>query len=346
MKYLFYAIFVLLVCGCNNYSNDKSEFTNKNKLFTNEDYFEYGTVKESDSIISHIFFINNGTQHTQFIDHIESSCGCTKVFADCDSIVPGGDCKIEAKIKTVGYMGNILREIDVYFVGIDTPLTFSVAAYIPMPIKAIKAKYSTKIYKDIYTCYNVINIGNVYKGSINYGYTELVNMSDNTIRVKTHSYNKHVNIDNPEELEPLVPARFYVYYDNSSVDYWGVDTTIIYIDIENASIPIKCIANILPFPKRKPVKISPRILNNSTEIRKSSTEPFCFKFHNIGAEPLKIIDYKTSNNINILKIDTIIEPSLDGIIKCKKTNNVNGHIDILTNDPLSPIVRYRIITPK
>ena len=47
-------------------------------------------------------------------------------------------------------MGNILREIDVYFVGIDTPLTFSVAAYIPMPIKAIKAKYSTKIYKDIY----------------------------------------------------------------------------------------------------------------------------------------------------------------------------------------------------
>ena len=36
---------------------------------------------------------------------------------------------------------------------------------------------------------------------------------------------------------------------------------------------------------------------------------FSFKFRNIGAEPLKIIDYKTSKNVVITKFDETVEPS-------------------------------------
>lgn len=331
------------MCACNNSTNNTSEITSKNTIFTDEDYFDYGIIKEGDSVIYHTFVIKNGTTDTHFIDHIESSCGCTKVFTDCDSIAPGEMCEIKTEIKTAGYLGNIIREINVFIVGIEEPLTFSVAAYIPMPIQAIKAKYSKEISKNVYTSYNVINIGNVYKNSNSYGYTELVNMSNKTIQIKTHTDSRLVTLDNIEELKPLIPARLYVYYDNSSIKSWGVDTTIVYVDVENISVPIKCVANILPFPKGKNTKMSPRILNNSTEIRNPNMDFFSFKFRNIGAEPLKIIDYKTSKNVVITKFDETVEPSQNGEIKCKKLNNGNGYIDILTNDPLSPIVRYRII---
>lgn len=331
------------MCACSKSTKSTSESNNENSLFADEDFYDFGTINEKDSVLYHTFVIKNGTKTTQYIDHIESSCGCTKVNAEFDSITSGAECKINAVIKTAGYLGHIIRDIDVYIVGQEEPLSFSVAAYIPMPIQAIKAKYSKKLSENVYTCYSVVNVGNVYIDSNSYGYTELVNMSDETINVTSHTDSKLVKLDAPENLEPLIPARFYVYYDNSSIKSWGVDTTTIYIDVENVSVPIKCVANILPYPKNKNTKISPRILNYSTEIINSKSVLYTFSFRNIGAESLEIVDYKVSTNIKIVHIDKLIKPSENGNIEFKTSNRGDGYIDVLTNDPLTPIVRYRII---
>lgn len=344
MKYYLFVIFALFLCSCSN--SVKPTTNDKSSIYTNEDYFDFGTVQEEDSMIHHTFVLKNGTNTTQYIDHIESSCGCTTVNAECDSIVSGGECKINADIKTTGYLGNIVRDIDVFISGIEEPITLSVAAYIPMPIQAIKAKYSKKLSENVYTTYNIINIGNVYKDSNNYGYTELVNMSQKSIKVKTYTNSRLVTIDNPDELEPLIPTRFYVYYDNSSIKTWGVDTTNIYVEVEDAKVPIKCVANILPFPKPKNSKLSPRVLNYSNEIINSKPDSYSFDVRNIGAEPLKIIDHKTSKNVKISQIDKLIDPSKSGKIVFNTVNKENGFIDILTNDPLTPIVRYKISASK
>lgn len=344
MKIFFFAILAVFFYSCNN--SVKKSADNKCSVYTDEEYFDFGTVHEGDTMIHHTFILKNGTNTTQHIDHIESSCGCTTVNAECDSIVSGGECKINADIKTTGYLGNIVRDIDVFIYGIEEPISFSVAAYIPMPIQAIKAKYSRKLSENVYTSYNIINIGNVYHDSNSYGYTELVNMGQKSIKVKSYTNSKLVTIDNPDEIEPLIPTRLYVYYDNSSVKTWGVDTTNIFVEVEGVRAPIICVANILPFPKPKNSKLSPRVLNYSNEIVNSKPDSYSFDIRNIGAEPLKIIDHKTSKNINITKIDKLIDSSKSGKIVFNTLTKEDGFIDILTNDPLTPIVRYRIVSNK
>ena len=57
---------------------------------------------------------------------------------------------------------------------------------------------------------------------------------------------------------------------------------------------------------------------------------------------IRILDYKSSANIHILQVDTIISPSKIGTVKFSTENKGKGFIDILTNDPYSPIYNLSI----
>ena len=209
-----------------------------------------------------------------------------------------------------------------------------------MPIEAMRLKYHNKLFADIATNTSFLNIGNVFQDSHAYGFFEIINFSEKEEVIDFRLSSNTAAICSENRLEPLKPIKVYVLYDNN-FKHWGIDTLTIDIISKGNKSSIRSVAKFIPFPTFQKKKGSPRAYIPSKKITSKCNSVRKFKIHNIGAGELKIIDYRSSNNINIKHVDTIISSSNIGNIEFSISKG-KGYIYILTNDPYSPIYNFYI----
>lgn len=333
--HIFYIIILCVItfCGC---SQDKGN----NHFFVDTENHDFGTLGINDTCVKHSFVITNNTKDTCFIRKIDKSCGCTSVKYPYQ-IAPYKKGKIDVTMDTRGYTGHIFRDLYIYTSLSDTPICITMSAYIPMPIEAMKLKYNHKLFADIATNTSFLNVGNVFQDSGGYGTFEIVNFSKKEIFVDFQINSDVASIYSENKLRPLEPTKVHILYDNN-FKHWGVDTLTINIVSSNNKGSIKCVAKFIPLPTFKKNKEAPRGYLPSKKIIATGKTVKDFKVHNVGARKLRILDYKSSANIHILQVDTIISPSKIGTVKFSTENKGKGFIDILTNDPYSPIYNLSI----
>lgn len=132
MKTLIAVIFL----GFIFFSVEKS-FSMENKAMTAEDpkneasgTWDFGKIAK-DSIVEHVFILNNDTGSEMKILDVNTSCGCTVTELDKKVLGPGESSKIRVKLNSKGYLGEIKQYIFVATDNKDKPVEkFTIKAFV------------------------------------------------------------------------------------------------------------------------------------------------------------------------------------------------------------------------
>lgn len=81
--------------------------------------FDFGTIKEVNGVVTHIFTIKNEGNAPLVITRVSASCGCTKPEFSTEPIAPGKESKIKVSYNPAGRPGQFTKSIAVYSNGKD-----------------------------------------------------------------------------------------------------------------------------------------------------------------------------------------------------------------------------------
>lgn len=88
--------------------------------------FDFGTIKEVNGPVSHVFVIKNVGTAPLVITRVNAACGCTKPEFSTEPIAPGKESKIKVTYNPAGRPGQFVKTVAVYSNGKDGAFTLQV----------------------------------------------------------------------------------------------------------------------------------------------------------------------------------------------------------------------------
>ncbi len=73
----------------------------------------FGTIREADGEVSHVFVFTNVGSEPVVIDRVVASCGCVAGDYPRTPVVPGGRGEIVVVFEPAGYRGRVVKSIAV-----------------------------------------------------------------------------------------------------------------------------------------------------------------------------------------------------------------------------------------
>ena len=90
------------------------------KLVFEQDYFDFGTIKQGE-VVSHTFYFKNEGDGDLIIMDAIPSCGCTTPKYTKQPILPGERGQVELQFDSDGWLGLQMKEVTLKFNGGLTP---------------------------------------------------------------------------------------------------------------------------------------------------------------------------------------------------------------------------------
>ncbi|GAD06788.1 hypothetical protein HQ45_01840 [Porphyromonas crevioricanis] len=119
-KLVFILSMMLLFCGVAAAQNSKAEIS------ATQAEYDFGTIKEANGKVSHVFTINNTGKAPLVITRVVASCGCTTPEYEQEPIAPGKSGKITVTYNPAGRPGSFVKTIAVYSNGKDGAFTLKI----------------------------------------------------------------------------------------------------------------------------------------------------------------------------------------------------------------------------
>lgn len=104
-KMLFIAVALVLALNVAAQEKQVVEFT--------ENTYDFGTVKEEDGKVSHVFTFTNISQSPITVTNVKASCGCTTPNWSRQPVMPGEQGVVTATYSASGRPGNFHKSITV-----------------------------------------------------------------------------------------------------------------------------------------------------------------------------------------------------------------------------------------
>ena len=340
MKRTFLLFIILLSClSC----KDKRANLSDSDLWIDYPEWHWGNVTD-DAELFHSFEIYNPTLQSCTITNIIASCGCTSYQIHDSIIKPKHTTMLDVKLNPKGLKGEFIRDIYLFTSLREKPYELYLSANIPLTKDEIKHRYRIKLCDKIYSNISSIYIGNVYQNKIITREIELVNTSDKSYPLKCELMGKqnYISIVAPDSLHPFKPEKVTVIYDGNKNEsnIWGLDSSKVILKCLNQKRIIDCNAIMVPFPlvkspKRIRMFVQKDILSSANKIK--------VRLKNVGNDNLRIYKIRTSDNIDVIKYDSIILPQEEKFMICKYKDNLgNKIVEILTNDDTNPVLKLEL----
>lgn len=96
------------------------------KIVAKETEHDFGTFKESDGDVSHIFVVTNEGKAPLVITRVISSCGCTTPTFTKEPIAPGKSGEIKVVYNPTGRVYPFTKTVSVYSNGKKGPLVLTI----------------------------------------------------------------------------------------------------------------------------------------------------------------------------------------------------------------------------
>lgn len=96
------------------------------KIVAKETEHDFGTFKESDGDVSHIFVVTNEGNAPLVITRVISSCGCTTPTFTKEPIAPGKSGEIKVVYNPTGRVYPFTKTVSVYSNGKKGPLVLTI----------------------------------------------------------------------------------------------------------------------------------------------------------------------------------------------------------------------------
>lgn len=122
----FTTLLLAMVVLMGAYTLNAQDNKNKAKIDAIEDTHDFGTIKEGDGPVTHIFEVKNTGDAPLVITRVMSSCGCTTPTFNREPIAPGKTSKITVTYNPAGRVYPFVKTISVYSNGKEGPLVLTI----------------------------------------------------------------------------------------------------------------------------------------------------------------------------------------------------------------------------
>lgn len=342
MKVLFFLLAILFSCfSC----KDKRTAVDNSDLLIDYPEWNFGNISDSSELF-HSFEIYNPTLQSCTIRNIITSCGCTSYQINDSIIKSKSKTTLTVNLNPKGLRGEFIRDIHLFTSLRELPYVLYLSANIALTKNEIKREYRFKLCENVYSNISSIYFGNVYQNKIVTKFFSIVNISNTSYPIKCELIggNSYISIAAPDSLHPFKPEKVMVTYNGNKneLNFWGIDSSKVVLNCLDFKRAIDCNAVMIPFPLRTSSKrvrmfIQKEILLSNNIIK--------IKLKNVGNSSLYIYKIRSSNNINIINYDSIIDVQKESFIVCKYKENLcnnNGFIEILTNDDTTPVLKLEL----
>ncbi len=196
---------------------------------------DFGTIYEKSGKVNYTFRFKNVGKIPLIIQKITASCGCTSTEYTKTPVQAGEHGSINITFDPTNRNGNFNKTIGVYANVEKSPLKLYIKGNIVAEItveKKLPHKIHTVRLKSGY-----INVGKVLKDKTKKITTPIYNASQDSVLVKFHSVQKHINIQsNPKKIAPHEEAEIVLNYDSKLVNDWGRRVDKFFITLNDSLI--------------------------------------------------------------------------------------------------------------
>jgi hypothetical protein len=315
-----------------------------------EKEFNFGTVKETDGVITHDFRFTNTGKAPLIINEVKSSCGCTVPEWTREPVLPGKSGTISVSFNPGKQSGTISKSIQINS-NADVPQVTIQVKGVVIPAQKVEEVYKyTMGDLRLQTIY--VSFGEIIKGKVANNTIKVLNTSaSNAATITFRKVPAHLRIKTvPELIPPGQEGTIEIEYLTSEVNNWDyavdrLDLLINGLAVANNRVNVTAIikedfsgltAEELAMAGR--AEFESHEYNFGT-ISDKDIVTHAFKVTNVGKTDLFIRKVTASCGCTAVQpAKTIIAPGDSTVIKAifnasGREGNQKKAITVITNDP-------------
>lgn len=311
---------------------------------------DFGTIKEENGKATNNFEFTNTGGKPLIISQVRASCGCTAPDWSKEPILPGKRGFVSATYDPTSRPGPFNKTLTVISNATTPNIVLQIKGDVVPKPKTIEDEYRYSM-GSIRLVSNHMSFAQIKKGQTNTHQMEIINVSDQPVKVTFRNVPKHVMIKAlPETLKPNEKGRIEASYNSELKDEWGfvIDRVDILLNNEfqgNNRLTISAsieedFSLLTPEQRENAPSIS---FDSNTfdfkEIKQGEKIEHVFNITNNGKSDLIIRNVKASCGCTAVSpTDEIIKAGMSTTLKvifdsAGKIGNQNKTITIISNDP-------------
>jgi hypothetical protein len=315
-----------------------------------EEKFNFGTVKEEDGPMNHVFEFTNIGGSPLIINNVQASCGCTTPDWSKQPVPPGGKGFVKATFDPSGRPGSFTKTITITSNVPDNPgITLSITgSVIGKPATAdqqFRFPIDSLRFRSSHLGFQTLHPGMVKTDSL-----QFYNKSKSQVTIAAVNVPAFLKVMIvPTTLKPKEKGILIVTYNASLRNDWNFLVDYLYFIINGKQSPdykITITSNIEEdFTKLSPdqlakapkIKFDKGIIEFGT-IKAGEKPAYSFVFKNLGLSDLILRKIEKTCQCTTIVADKLIKAGGSGVIKVVfdtqgQSGSVNKALTITTNDP-------------
>jgi hypothetical protein len=311
---------------------------------------DFGNIREEDGKVRYDFQFTNTGGKPLIINQVRASCGCTSPDWSKEPVLPGKKGFVSATYDPMNRPGPFAKTLTVTSNSTNSNVILTIKGEVtPKPV-TLEDTYRYSM-GDIRLVSNHISYAQILKGKTATQETEIVNVSQNPVKVSFSKVPAHLALKAiPEVLKPGEKGVISVSYNSELKNEWGfvIDRVDVMLndkfDPTNRLTVSATIEEDFGSWTTDQIANAPSIsFDNNTfdfkEIKQGDNVEHVFTITNTGKSDLIIRNVKASCGCTAVSpVDDLIKPGSSTTMKvifnsAGKTGNQNKTITVISNDP-------------
>lgn len=320
----------------------------------------FGAIDESVGPVDCLFkFINTSTEPVTIV-RAHASCGCTSPKYSRDAVAPGDTAAITVTYDPAGRPGKFTKTVAVDFSNNAPRTKLYITGTVVGSESTVAQRYPIACSDQIKLSRGAVMFGEINKGQTRPVFLDAYNRSTATIRPRVEGVPSYISVDvAPDTVPPGQQFTYIFYLHSAKTPLYGVLNDSVTVLADNGSPA--CTIPIVAIVKEDFSKLTPKQLQKAPEM---STDTKSLDFGRLSAEPQQMSCTITNTGKSPLKIRRLYsaEPGVAAKISSETIkpgksatvtvdinpsqipgNILNARLQIITNDPTTPITNLRLV---
>ena len=353
-RLIFLIITLLCVSGAN---------AQKNLVFEHLVH-DFGTIREEGGVVAHRFVAKNCSEKPLVLLNVVASCRCVKVEFQRKPILPGGKTEVVVRYDPRNHSGAFSKDVGVYTSDRSRAATLTVAGVVEPRARSVEERFSIDAGEGLRLSTTLVSFSYLYIGHEVHAAVGYANTTDKplNIELRPRMQSPEARLSVPKTIAPHEEGSFdFAYLVPSSAPRYGTlrDVWEVWVNGKNHRAVIVAHGLIVDNPRDMDKKLAPKgiisenILKFVVDKQESDVLIRNLTLENEANGVLKVraVEHASLFSTDLKAGDCIkggekrlITISLDPR-KCD-LGHTTERLIILTNDPVRPMIRVRLVVAK
>ncbi len=323
------------------------------------DKFDFGTIRETDGEVSHIFEAENCGQKPVVILQVVTTCGCTVPEYSRKPILPGEKTSIKVVFDPANRSGIFNKELGVYSSERKKIATLTITGSITPREKSVRELYPLSAGNGVRLSESMAAFTYIYKDIRKSTSIGCVNTSSHpvTLSLESEESSGYLSIDYPRTLSPNERAEItFTYLVPAACQHFGTLRDALHVKVDGRSNGTLLMTHAISIdnPRDMPKGQEPRMELSKSDVRfgsiahSSPVHRQVIELKNSGKGVLKIRAIESKIVSLSLRAGDTLRPGenrrVEILLDPAATHSgvMSEHVILITNDPLRPMRRLRV----